>query len=237
MFHGEPMIRAKAILELCILSLLAAFLGGGGLLLHHLNIALDTASERLTAATSDASDTLSRVNNVLQQVSDTVSTVEGTAKTEQGSVRQGTREALKVATDAHDLLAHTDITLNCRRGAIGCPDGGLVPAAAAIVVQAQGELAGASQELQPIAANFTQASNALAVGLSQDMPLLRDSLIQLRMISLDSAGIASDAHEETTLIVGKTREAFAPQNKFLTVLKALGGGTLSVAELVYYLRN
>jgi hypothetical protein len=77
--------------------------------------------------------------------------------------------------------------------------------------------------------NFVNAS-AAADDLIAD-PANKQTLAHINTITDQAA----DGHTETTLLVGATRKAFAPQNKFLTVAKAMLGGTLTAAELVYYL--
>lgn len=55
--------------------------------------------------------------------------------------------------------------------------------------------------------------------------------------STNVVGITDDIHTESMLVVGKTQEAFKPQNKFLSISKGLLGGTLTAAELFYYLSH
>lgn len=88
-------------------------------------------------------------------------------------------------------------------------------------------------DARPGIQNLVRAS-AGAADLMND-PDNRKTLASLAATSDQMAGIATDAHTETGLIVGQTRKAFTPQNKFVAVMHALLGGTLTAAELVYYL--
>jgi hypothetical protein len=50
-------------------------------------------------------------------------------------------------------------------------------------------------------------------------------------------GITADMHEETGIILKQTKQAFAPKNKIISLLKAIVGGTVTGAELFYYLSH
>jgi hypothetical protein len=61
-------------------------------------------------------------------------------------------------------------------------------------------------------------------------PLIHDSFVQAN-------GTLANVNAESGLIVAKTKKAFAPKNKFLTVLQMAGGNTVTGAELFYYLTH
>lgn len=85
--------------------------------------------------------------------------------------------------------------------------------------------------------NLSEFSTALNQAEAEDFPKIQASLDNIEVITKQTAGVAEDTHTETTLIVGKTRKAFAPQNKFLSVLKLTGGSAVTVVELAYYLSH
>lgn len=61
-------------------------------------------------------------------------------------------------------------------------------------------------------------------------PLIHDSFVQ-------ADGTLANVNAESGLIVAKTKKAFAPKNKILTVLQMAGGSTVTGAELFYYLTH
>jgi hypothetical protein len=53
--------------------------------------------------------------------------------------------------------------------------------------------------------------------------------------SKETAGISSDLHQETSILLAQTKKALEPEAKWKSVLRMAFNGTLSTAELVYYL--
>lgn len=92
-----------------------------------------------------------------------------------------------------------------------------------------------SPAAQAALSNLNSASQELRDQLSD--PAIRATLANLESTSQQVAGVASDAHTETGLIVSQTRQAFKPKNRLLSILKMLGGGTVTGAELVYYMSH
>lgn len=68
-------------------------------------------------------------------------------------------------------------------------------------------------------------------------PELHSSLASIASATNAGAGAMGDVHTETTLIVGKTREAFAPESKIKSILRMVFDGTLNAASLYYYLSH
>ena len=71
---------------------------------------------------------------------------------------------------------------------------------------------------------------ALAVRANGTIDAIHDSFVQ-------ADGTLANVNAESGLIVAKTKKAFAPKNKFLTVLQMAGGSTVTGAELFYYLTH
>jgi hypothetical protein len=107
---------------------------------------------------------------------------------------------------------------------------------------AAANLAQTMEGLRPTLANLSRASAAAADALAdpqinETLQHLDDTAAHAADAANQMAGVAADAHAETGLIVGQTREAFKPQNKLLSIAKMLAGGTVTVAELLYYLTH
>lgn len=82
---------------------------------------------------------------------------------------------------------------------------------------------------------FTEtAQNAARVTGS---PMLTATLANVADTTHSMAGVADDAHTETTLLVGATRKALTPRGKLSAIFHGLLGGTLTFAELAYYLTH
>jgi hypothetical protein len=94
---------------------------------------------------------------------------------------------------------------------------------------------GAIVDAQPAIANFNRAAAGAAEVMND--PAIHATLTNVEQTSQQVVGIATDAHTETTLIVGKTKEALAPKNKFLAILQMVVGNTVTAAELFYYLSH
>ncbi len=130
------------------------------------------------------------------------------------------------------LVSKTDAQLN----------GYILPSLATAVSQQNQSLLATQKGLQdeleafrPVLANLTSASASAASAMAN--PAIPASLDNVQAISKALQGVAEDAHTETGLIVAQTRQAFKPKNKFLAVLQFIGGGTISAAELYYYLTH
>jgi hypothetical protein len=61
-------------------------------------------------------------------------------------------------------------------------------------------------------------------------PLIHDSFVQ-------ADGTLANVNAESGLIVAKTKKAFAPKNRVLSVMQMIGGNTVTGAELFYYLTH
>jgi len=89
--------------------------------------------------------------------------------------------------------------------------------------------------LQPgIAALTETATNAAR--LTGD-PALPATLASVRDATASMAGVAADAHAESTLLVGATQKALTPRGKLSAIFHGIIGGTLTAAELFYYLSH
>ena len=89
---------------------------------------------------------------------------------------------------------------------------------------------------------FSVAGASVLAGVASDATALRPAIDNLSAItdhgvaiSTNLEGLTADAHAESTLIVGRTQKAFAPQNRALAIARLVGGGSLSLAELFYYI--
>lgn len=92
-----------------------------------------------------------------------------------------------------------------------------------------------TQDVHPAIQNLTLAENAALADLSD--PSIKSTLANIQVASLETSGVAKDVHTETSLLVGKTQDAFKPKNKALTILQMLIGNTVTGAELFYYLSH
>ena len=73
-------------------------------------------------------------------------------------------------------------------------------------------------------------------------PAIKDTLASIQDSSKNTAevtknmiGVTDDIHTETSLLVGKTKDAMKPRNKAISVLKFMLDGTLTGSELYYYI--
>lgn len=56
-------------------------------------------------------------------------------------------------------------------------------------------------------------------------------------VTHNTIGVTQDMHEETNMLVSKTRDAMKPENKAKSILKFFISSTLTGAELFYYLSH
>lgn len=96
-------------------------------------------------------------------------------------------------------------------------------------------VAATAQSLKPITENVARVTAIAAESLAD--PNIKDAVKNIDATTLELAQATQDVHTETTLIVGETRKAFKPENKFVSILKAVAGGTVTGAELFYYLTH
>jgi len=137
-----------------------------------------------------------------------------------------------VAAQFSSFVSATDKSLNS----------GLIPQLQAIAQEQNSALlsnqarVGANLDtLQNELESLRRTTDAATAQISD--PSIKTSLANVAAASEQMAGVASDAHTESGLIVAQTREAFKPKNKVLAVLQLIGGGTVTAAELFYYLTH
>jgi hypothetical protein len=94
---------------------------------------------------------------------------------------------------------------------------------------------GAIRDAQPAIANFNRAAAGAADAMNDSA--IRATLANVEQTSQQVVGIATDAHTETSLIVGQTKKAFEPKNKFWSILQLVIGQTINGAALYYYLSH
>jgi uncharacterized protein YoxC len=100
---------------------------------------------------------------------------------------------------------------------------------ASITTAANGTISKVSATLddaRPAVSNFTTAAKGAADAMND--PAIHQTLVQVQ-------GVATNANTETALVVGETRQAFAPRSKLWAVVNGIFKGTLGGAELVFYL--
>ena len=181
--------------------------------------------DQIAALGSSAQATIQHTNAVEDRLS--------MAADEQTVYWQKTEQQVyKLVTDTKGIIVRTDRSLNDE----------LIPsvkrsvdASTALQQQAARNLGDATvhidtaiDSLEPGIASFNKAATGAATAMS-------DPAIHETLVNID--GITADGHTETSLFVDRTRKAFAPKNKFLSLLQLAGGGTLSAAEFYYYLTH
>ena len=150
------------------------------------------------------------------------------------------RKTLKASEDSSKQLvansAQATATLNSDLAILGTLETNANDALSAMRERgaALGDQAGDTlDEIHSAASKAEPIMETVSLDVDRAGPILDDA----KQVSAQGVGIATDTHTETTLIVGQTREAFKPKNKFLSIVQLLAGGTLSGAELFYYLRK
>ena len=221
LLHGAALILAAA---LCFASLEI------GLLARNLSRTVSSSSSQLSLV-------LQHLDRVAGHADQGIAQLDVATAAEMATLARTNTEVLKASANLHDLLIHTDLSLN---GTKEHP--GLLPQLAITVDSTHTLLShttididSISDSLKPGVDNFVLASSQARELLSS--PDIPSTLHNVNLTSSQVLGIATDTHTETGLIVGKTREAFAPKNKFLSVLQMVGGGTVTAAELFYYLTH
>ena len=176
----------------------------------------------------------------LQKIADTAIVVGGAAgnfekgtrplATEQKLVADQTLQATKELNS--DLLAVATLlsTANSAINTASSSASGLSQKASESLTS----LTELSTDAKPILQNLSATSLTLAQGTAEAMPKIQASLENIQETSHDIEGVAQNADTESGLIVDQTRKAFAPKNKFLSILQMVGGGAINGAELYYY---
>jgi hypothetical protein len=144
-------------------------------------------------------------------------------------------EFQKTQAALREVIVFTDKNLNA-------PGTGVLPQLREVLTHTDGNMAtvaasfqSTANDLHPALVNFADAGKFAARDLNS--PLIDDSLANMNRASFEAAGAVTDVHAETTLLVGKTRDAFKPKNKALTILQMVIGNTVTGAELFYYLSH
>lgn len=177
---------------------------------------------------------------------------------------QTSRELSKTVADAHDLLVHTDFTLNGRNGR-----GGLLTSASAVVAdqklqldviearatKALADLDAAEQQAQPILASLNDAardgaraaqsaSEAAAVAAqTAGNPRIAESLQRLDL-ALDESdatlanlqSISASGNRDAAMIETRLRQALKPASLLKTVLLRVMGVAAPAAQIASSLR-
>jgi hypothetical protein len=193
-----------------------------------------------TFAILDLQDTLSDASGTLTSAKATISRLDGTVshadaflkaaqplfQAETKRIQASTQELQKTEASARLLIVRTDESLNGKAGMQG-----LIPQATAALQQITAD----TKQLEPSLENFSRGTQGLANAAND--PSIQASLKSLATVTEQTAGVATDAHAETSLILGQTRKAFEPESRVKTILKMLFNGTLNGAELFYYLSH
>ncbi len=150
---------------------------------------------------------------------------------------QTSRELNKTVADAHDLLIHTDESLNGRNGR-----GGVLPAAAGILAEqrsqlnavetranlALGDLDAAGKEAQPILASLNQAARAAAdtagnPHIAESLQRLDTSLAEAEATLANLQAISSSGNRDAAMIETRLRQALKPAGLLRSaLLRVLG---------------
>jgi len=160
---------------------------------------------------------------------------------EMAGVLNATRKAVLTPQQIKSLVDKSSLVLdNTNKSIVHLDDviteiTAVVPTVNQSVIRITNDADGIANGVQPILSNAAEASSAV-VGLASD-PSIHESLTHIDTLTAEAAGVATDAHTETGLLVARTREAFKPENKFLSILKLVGGGTISAAEFYYYITH
>jgi hypothetical protein len=185
----------------------------------------------LTVGLGQIDSIAQNANNVLISAHNTETKLNSAADAESAYWDKASRESLKVIAATKEVLVRTDCNLN---GGPGCP--GALPMLTATLKNTAGLTQQTQEEISalgPAIQNLSKASASAAEIMSD--PSIRDSLRNVDATSIQMAGVAADAHTESTLLVGRTKEALKPPNKYTAAAKLVLGSTLTVAELIFYL--
>lgn len=200
-------------------------------------LALDLHHALLSAtqAFNDADHTILQLDSVASNASATTDKINLSIDAQLREF-QKTQAALRLAITFTDKNLNDPITgvLPQARQTLKDSDVNLF----AVSQSAQGVLGNLRDDatgLRPVLSNFAEAGQAATDDLSD--PSIKATLANMNRTTFEVAGVATDAHTETTLLVGKTQDAFKPKNKALTILEMLVGNTVTGAELFYYLRH
>jgi hypothetical protein len=176
-------------------------------------------------------------SEVLEGAKDTEMRINDAADEQKQYFKKGSVESLKVIASAKEILIRTDCNLN---GGPGCV--GTLPQLTATLKSTQilsdrasESLTQTTAALQPVIVDLAVAAKGAAETMND--PSIHATAVEMHVAAQEFAGMATDGHEETGILVAQTKKAVAPQSKLLTVLKFLGGSTVTVAELYYYLSH
>jgi len=185
--------------------------------------------------------TAENANRAIRESAQTVANLRHATEEWEKSSKQQAAYFTQAAEQSNELIAQARTDLAGLGKVIDRADGAVAHLDAAIVEQnANATAAAAALEaslgnLAPAVKSATESLDNVAK-ITGD-PAIADTLANIQKTSAEAAGIAADAHTETGLIVQQTRQAFKPKNKFLAVLQMLGNGTISGAELYFYLTH
>jgi hypothetical protein len=174
------------------------------------------AAQKFAAASDSLSDAARRQDRYLDQTS---------------------RELNKTVADAHDLLIHTDESLNGRNG-----HGGVLPAAAAMLVEqrtqldaietrtnlALSDLDAAEKQALPILASLNQAARATAdtagnPRIAESLQRLDTALAKADATLANLQAISSSGNRDASMIETRLRQALKPAGLLKSaLLHALG---------------
>lgn len=187
----------------------------------------------LRAIQTDTTRTEAEMAGVLNATRKSVLTPEQvkTLVDKAGRVLDNTNVALVNAsttiTSANKSMTHLDDVLT--------ETAQVVPTVNQSVIRVTSDVDSVVKNVNPLLMNATTATKAAALAMSD--PSIHETLVHVDNTSANMEGITNDVHTETGLIVARTKDAFKPQNKALAIAKFLGGGTISLAELFYYLTH
>ncbi len=154
------------------------------------------------------------------------------SKAQVAYVTKTERAASKSFADLDATIKRADESLN----------GEVLPTLAQSIFDADVSVQRVSHSAESTLSGVDDVTRELAADLGD--PAVRQSLSHIETASANLAdtskdvqGIAADTHAETSLILGQTRKAFAPEAKWKSIGKMLIEGTLNGAELYFYLTH
>lgn len=182
----------------------------------------------LDRSTAQLNGVLANANLAMARLATASAALENAAQGQQSYVDRTSRELAKTVADAHDLLAHTDISLNGTKARPGLiPQLGLaIEAQSASALETQdtlrvsiADVSALSRELQASAANVAALSADPRVG--QSLAELAASSKNLNATTAEAAGTMQDVHKAIDWEIAQLEKPVKP-------LKAAAEETVSL---------
>lgn len=197
------------IKECCIIVLTAAL----AFLLIEAGLTVRTVNRNIPAVVSQAQSTIADFDATAKQAQGAIADARGEVGIEVANAQRTQREVNKMVADAHDLLIHTDISLN--------GDTGVLPELTK-TLESTNNLAGTaaadlndtSQRLEPILADLSTGSAAFA---AQTPAIMLEVSKTSKHVDATSANIESTTADIQTAVHRATR----PPNLAWSILKQL----------------